>query len=97
LVFDNHGLSSDAGIDPGMTGFVRTRVKAKELRRQRRSSAAASKHRGQTQSALDPACGIGRRKGSAAHQHSPPSMQSKAHPQCAQMSLRGVMAEPASI
>jgi hypothetical protein len=97
LVFDDHGLSSDAGIDRGMTSFVGTRVKAKALRRQRRSCAAASKHRGQTQSALDPAGGMGRRKGSAAHQHSPPSPQSKARPQRAQIILRDATASPASI
>jgi len=85
-------LSSDAGIDRGMTSFVGTRVKAKALRRQRRSSAAASKHRGQTQSALDPAGGMGRRKGSAAHQHSLPSPQSKARPQRAQIILRDATA-----
>jgi len=80
-----------------MTSFAGTRVKAKELRGQRRSPAAASKHRGQTQSRLDPAGGMGRRKGSAAHQHSRPSPQSKARPQCAQIILRGVTASPASI
>jgi len=90
-------LSSDAGIDRGMTSFVGTRVKAKALRRQRRSCAAARKHRGQTQSALDPAGGMGRRKGSAAHQHSRPSPQSKARPQRAQIMLRDATASPASI
>jgi hypothetical protein len=40
---------------------------------------------------------MGRRKGAAAHQHSPPSPQSKARPQRAQMILRGVMASPAFI
>jgi len=75
-----------------MTSFVGTRVKAKELRRQGRSCAAASKHRGQTQSVPDWGSGMGRRKGTAAHQHSPPSPQSKAWPQRAQMILRGVMA-----
>jgi len=90
-------LSSDAGIDRGMTSFVWTRVKAKELRRQRRSCAAASKHRGQTQSVLDPAGGMGRRKGSAAHQHSRPRPQSKARPQRAQIILREVTASPASM
>jgi hypothetical protein len=97
LVFDDHGLSSDAGIDRGMTSFVGTRVKAKALRRQRRSCAAARKHRGQTQSALDPVGGMGRRKGSAAHQHSRPSPQSKARPQRAQIILRDATASPASI
>jgi len=80
-----------------MTSLVGTGVKAKELRRQGRWSAAASKHRGQTQSALDPGSGIGSRKGSPAHQHSPPSPQSKARPQRAQMIRRGVMASAASI
>jgi hypothetical protein len=97
LVFDDHGLSSDAGIDRGMTSFVGTRVKAKALGRQRRSSAAARKHRGQTQSTPDPAGGMGRRKGSAAHQHSRPSPQSKARPQRAQIILRDATASPASI
>jgi hypothetical protein len=97
LIFDDHGLNSDAGIDRGMTSLVRTRVKAKALGRQRRSSAAASKHRGQTQSALDPTGGMGRRKGSAAHQHSPPSPQSKARPQRAQIIRRDAPASPASI
>jgi len=80
-----------------MTSFVGTRVKAKAPRRQGRSCAAASKHWGQTQSASDPGSGIGRRKGAAVHQHSPPSPQSKARPQRAQTILRGVMAPPASI
>src|SRR5262249_59875028 len=48
-------------------------------------------------SAPDPGSGIGRRKGSAAHQHAPPSPQSKACPQWAHMILRGVMASAASI
>src|SRR5262249_36931735 len=78
LIFDDHGLSSETGTNRVMTSFVGTRVKAKELRRQERSCAAASKHRGQTQSEPDWGSGMGRRKGGAAHQHSPPSPQSKA-------------------
>jgi hypothetical protein len=97
LIFDDHDLSSETGTNRVMTSFVGTRVKAKELRRQGRSCAAASKHRGQTQSAPDWGSGMGRRKGAAAHQHSPPSPQSKAWPQRAQMILRGVMASAASI
>src|SRR5262249_180595 len=92
-----HGLSSDAGIDRGMTGFVGTRVKAKALGRQRRSSAAARKHRGQTQSTFDPGSGMGRRKGSATHQHPRLSPQSKGRPQRAQIILRDVTASPASM
>jgi len=46
---------------------------------------------------LDPAGGMGRRKGSAAHQHSRPRPQSKARPQRAQIILREVTASPASM
>jgi len=80
-----------------MTSFVGTRVKTKALGCQRRSSAAASKHRGQTPSALDPGFGMGRRNGSAVHQHSRPRPQSKARPQRAQIILRDVTASPASM